>query len=266
MTGTSDDPAGRGPFADRVYIVTGASRGIGLATVRALVGRGAKVAMLARNPEILAAAAAEIGPASLPIAVDVGERAEVFAAFDRVASELGRLDGVVNNVGANFVSRVEFLTEAWVMAQVRANFLGVVYGSQAAIPHLRRSGGGRIVNVGSATVRHPDEFPFLSIYAATKAAAVRFTEELRREVRQDGIGVTLFSPGSTETTFGEGADPVEAQTAFQAWLQMGPNSDGLLDVDTVGGAIADCFALPPGAAFDFVELRPNRPTPKMLRI
>jgi NAD(P)-dependent dehydrogenase (short-subunit alcohol dehydrogenase family) len=256
---------GERPFAGRAYIVTGASRGIGLATVRALAGRGARVAMLARNAEILHRAAGEFGPSVLPIAVDVGERAPLFAAFDRAVSEFGRLDGVVNNVGASFVSRIEALTEAWVMNQVRANFLGVVYGSQAAIPHLRRTGGGRIVNIGSATVRHPEEFPFLSIYAATKAAAVRFTEELRRELRPDGIGVTLFSPGSTETTFGDG-DPVEAQAAFIRWLEMGPHSDGLLDADTVGSAIADCFALPPGAAFDFVELRPNRPTPKAMRI
>jgi NAD(P)-dependent dehydrogenase (short-subunit alcohol dehydrogenase family) len=253
-------------FSGKVFVVTGASRGIGLATAQALSERGGLVALLARDKLALEAAARALGASALPIIADVGDRNGMFAAFEQVWTQFGRLDGVVNNAGATLVSRVENLTEEGVMAQVRANFLGVVYGSQAAIPYLRRSGGGRIVNVTSATVRHPEEFPFLSIYAATKAAAERFSQELRQEVKADNIGVTVFSPGSTDTTFGQGADPVEAGAALEKWLEMGPDSDGLLSADTMGAAIADCFAIPAGAAYDFVELRPNVPTPKTLRV
>ncbi len=254
------------PLTGQCFVVTGASRGIGRATARALSDRGGAVALLARDSPALRDAAGEIGSSALAIPVDVGDRNGMFAAFEQAWSTFGRLDGVVNNAGATLVSRIENLTEAGIMAQLRANFLGVVYGSQGAIPYLRRTGGGRIVNVTSATVRHPEEFPFLSIYAATKAAAERFSEELRQEVKGDGIGVTVFSPGSTDTAFGQGADPAEALAALEKWREMGPDSDGLLTAETVGRAIADCFALPAGAAFDFVELRPNRPTPKALRV
>ena len=252
-------------FDGRVYIVTGASRGIGFATAKRLAAQGARVALFARGADV-AAAAASIGDGAIGIAVDVGERDPMFAAFERTVQAFGRLDGVVNNAGATMVCRIENLSEAAIMLQIKANFLGVVYGSQAAIPYLRKNGGGRIVNVTSATARHPEEFPHLSIYAATKMAAERFTFELREEVKGDNIGVTAFSPGTADTTFGAAASAEEAEAGFKRWLDMGPNSDGMMTTDTVAEAIVNCLALPDGTAFDFVELRPNRPTPKLLRI
>ena len=185
-------------FNGKVYIVTGASRGIGFATAKRLVEAGARVALLARGADAVVEAAASLGEAAVGIGVDVGERDSMLAAFDRTVATFGRLDGVVNNAGATMVCRIENLSEAAVMGQINANFLGVVYGSQFAIPHLRRVGGGRIVNVTSATARHPEEFPYLSIYAATKMAAERFTFELREEVKEDNIGVTCFSPGTAD--------------------------------------------------------------------
>ncbi len=253
-------------FHDRVYIVTGASRGIGFATAKLLVEKGARVALLARNADQVAAAAASIGDAALGIGVDVGDSAGMGSAFDQTVAAFGRLDGVVNNAGATMVCRIENLTEDAIMLQIKANLLGVIYGSQFAIPHLRKAGGGRIVNVTSATVRHPEEFPLLSIYGATKAAAERFTFELRNEVKADNIGVTCFSPGTAETTFGAALNAEEAAEGFRRWLDMGPHSDGMMAVETVAQAIVNCLSLPDGTAFDFVELRPNRPTPKALRI
>jgi NAD(P)-dependent dehydrogenase (short-subunit alcohol dehydrogenase family) len=253
-------------LSGKAYIVTGASRGIGLATARVLADRGARVGMIARNREAIDAAAAGIGEGALGLAVDVGERGPMLAAFEQAATFFGRLDGVINNAGATMVCRIEHLTEDAVMLQVKANFLGIVYGSQAAIPHLRRNGGGRIVNITSATARHPEEFPHLSIYAATKMAAERFTFELREEVKADNIGVTCFSPGTAETSFGAAASQEEAEAGFRKWLEMGPYGDGMMNPETVAEAIVNCLALPDGLAFDFVELRPNRPTPKALRI
>jgi len=222
--------------------------------------------LFARGADAVAEAAASLGDAAIGIGVDVGERDPMFAAFERTVAAFGRLDGVVNNAGATMVCRIENLSEAAVMTQIKANFLSVVYGSQMAIPHLRKAGGGTIVNVTSATARHPEEFPYLSIYAATKMAAERFTFELRNEVKEDNIGVTCFSPGTADTNFGAAASAEEAAAAYQRWLDMGPDGDGMMKAETMAMAIVNCLTLPSGMAFDFVELRPNKPTPKALRI
>ena len=253
-------------LSGKSYIVTGASRGIGLATARVLASCGGCVALFARDRASVEAAAESVGAAAIGIAVDVGEQKPMFAAFDRVATEFGRLDGAVNNAGATMVCRIENLTEATVMNQVKANFLGIVYGSQAAIRQMRANGGGRIINVTSATARHPEEFAHLSIYAATKMAAERFTAELREEVKADNIGVTTFSPGTTDTSFGAVLNPEEGEAGFRRWLDMGPLCDGIMGAETVAQAIVNCLALPDGVAFDFVELRPNKPTPKAMRV
>jgi len=253
-------------FSGKSYIVTGASRGVGLATAKLLAAGGGRVALFARDPQGVAEAARSIGDAAMAVAVDVGEQKPMFDAFERVAKEFGRLDGLVNNAGATMVCRIENLTEPTVMNQVKANFLGVVFGSQAAIPHMRRSGGGRIINVTSATARHPEEFAHLSIYAATKMAAERFTAELREEVKADKIGVTTFSPGTIDTTFGAVLNADEGAAGFKKWLEMGPLCDGIMETATVARAIVNCFALPDGVAFDFVEIRPNKPTLKAMRV
>jgi len=249
----------------KAFVVTGASRGIGHSVARTLVDRGARVALVARNAADVYAAAAGLGPGAVPIPADVGDRDAIAGAVSHAANVFGELDGIVNNAGATMVCRVENLTEAAIMMQVRVNFLGVVYGSQAAIPHLRRNGGGRIVNVTSAIVRHPDEFPFLSIYAATKAAAERFAFALRDEVKADNIGVTVVSPGSTDTTFGAAASAEEAQQSLRRWIEMGSHSDGAMPPDAVAAVIIQSLELPSSMAFDFVEIRANRPTPKAMR-
>ena len=164
-----------------------------------------------------------------PFAVDVGGRATRFdAAIDRVHRELGRIDGLVNNAGISYASRIEKLRPADVAAQVAVNFLAPVYACQAVIPHLRAQGGGRIVNVSSATVHEEMAFAHLSIYSATKAALEQFSKELRAEVRGDNIAVTTFVPGNTMTGFGGGWDPQAAGEAYAAWLEHGTYWAGMM--------------------------------------
>lgn len=134
--------------------------------------------------------------------------------------------------------------------------------------HLRAQGGGRIVNVTSEAAHRSCPFPHLSIYAATKAAAERFTEDLREEVKKDNIGVTTFAPGSTATDFGaeQNWNVEEVRAAYDAWTATGGVDDGIMQSDAVGEAIVRCLELPMGSAFDFVEMRPNRPSTKTLRV
>ncbi len=248
-----------GSLSGQAYIVTGGSRGIGLAAAVSMAARGARVALFARNAEALQRAAERIGPAARPVAVDVGDRVALMTAIDDTAAAFGRLDGIINNAGLSLASPVEKLDPAEVVAQVNVNLLAVIYASQAIIPHLKRQGGGRIINVSSATVRHAGEFSLLSIYAATKAGVERFSVELREEVKADNIGITVFSPGGTETAFGSDWRPEMAAAAFEVWLKSATEFDGIMASEPVGEAIARCLEAPPGAAFDYVELRPNKP-------
>jgi NAD(P)-dependent dehydrogenase (short-subunit alcohol dehydrogenase family) len=249
--------------AGKVVVVTGGSRNIGLASAKALATRGYKLAILARSAASLAKAAETIDGDVLPIAVDVTDRDALFAAFERVAGHFGRIDGLINNAGVAHLGSVEHLDAAKVVEQVNLNFLATVFGCQGIIPHLRRQGGGRIVNISSAASKF-EIFSHLAIYAATKAAVNRFTDELRQEMHGENIGVTTFIPGDTTTSFGFGWDPVLVKAAYDRWLERGSFFNGSMDVDVVGGAVATCFDVPGDVAYDVVLLRPVGRFPKAM--
>jgi len=250
---------------DKVIVVTGASKGIGLATAVSLWKRGAKVALIARRRAPLEAAVADLkSERSLAVVADVCDRAAIATALGRVVQVFGRLDGLVNNVGFQFARRIELMPEAEVRQLIEQNFVSAIFACQAAIPHLRAGGGGRIVNISSSTVRHENEFSHLGLYSASKAALEHFSRELRHELKADGIMVTIFSPGAAATGSVANFDPQALQEAMQDWLTKGPTFDGALQPQTLGEAIAACFEFPPGAAPEFVEVRPSVPTPKML--
>jgi NAD(P)-dependent dehydrogenase (short-subunit alcohol dehydrogenase family) len=249
-----------GSLAGKTFIVTGASRGIGLAAAKSLGRRGGRVALFGRDQAALDLAVSEIGNGALPVAVDIQNRDTLLDAIGNSVAAMGGLDGIVNNAGLSLASKIEELRAEDVATQFNTNVLAAIYACQAVIPHLRRRGGGQIVNIGSASVRHMDEFAYISIYTATKAALERFTKDLREEVKADNIGVTILSPGGTETSFGSGWAPDVAAVAFGEWLRRAPLFDGTMPAEPVGEAIAACFELPPGTAYDFLEIRPNKVT------
>jgi NAD(P)-dependent dehydrogenase (short-subunit alcohol dehydrogenase family) len=243
-------------LAGKVVIVTGAARNIGFETAAALTRRGARVAILGRDRVALDEAAAKLGPAAFPAAVDIADRDALFTSFAQVHEQLGRIDGLVNNAGVSHVGRIEHLKADAVAEQVNVNFVAAVYACQAVIPYLRGQGGGRIVNVSSATVHETMAFAHLSIYSATKAALEHFGKELREEVRGDGISVTTFVPGNTKTSFGAHWDNEAVREAYAEWLDYGTYWGGMMEPEIVGEAIAACFDVPPGCTLDFVYLRP----------
>jgi NAD(P)-dependent dehydrogenase (short-subunit alcohol dehydrogenase family) len=255
----------RSYLENQVIAVTGASRGIGLATARSLLERGARVALIARNRAPLEAAVAALNSQrALAVSADACDRASIGAALETVVRTFGRLDGLVNNVGFQFARRIEIMPEAEVRRLIDLNFVSAIFATQAAIPHLRASGGGRIVNVSSSTVRHENEFSHVGLYSASKAALEHFSRELRHELKPDKILVTVFSSGAAATGSVANFDPQALQEAMQDWLSKGAMFDGALQPHTIGEAIAACFEFPPGAAPEFVEVRPSMPTPKML--
>ena len=140
----------------------------------------------------------------------------------------GRIDGLVNNVGFQFARRMEIMPESEIRQLIELNFVSAIFACQAAIPHLRAAGGGRIVNISSSTVRHANEFSHVGMYSASKAALEHFSRELRHELKADRIMVTVFSSGAAATGSVANFDPQALAEAMQDWLGKGPIFDGAL--------------------------------------
>ena len=248
---------------DKVYIVTGGSKGFGLAIAKSLVAQGAKVGLVSRNQEGLDKAVLEIGSDyALGIAADVGHRDEITEAFSKIKEHFGRLDGLINNAGLASPSTIENLDESQVITQVNVNFLGTVFCCQAVIPLLRGGDNPRIVNISSASAWHYDEMSHLSIYAATKAAVERFSRDLRVELQSDGIGVTCIRPGAAWTSFADGWESEALTAGMEAWHDTGTYMDVGMEVEHVGDAVAYAVSQPVGVAIDLLEIRPNILTAK----
>ena len=248
---------------DKVFIVTGGSRGFGLAIAKSLVARGARVGLLSRNQEGLDNAVREIGSDhAFGVTSNVAQREDITAAFTQIKQHFGRLDGLVNNAGMARPNKVENLIEQEVLMQVNTNFLGTVFCCQACIPLLRGADNPRIVNISSASAYHYDEMSHLSIYAATKAAVERFTRDLREELQADNIGVTCVRPGGAWTNFADAWDADALMAGMEAWRNEGVYMDTGMEAANVGDAVAYAVMQPPGVAVDLLEIRPNVLTPK----
>ncbi|QZP09167.1 SDR family NAD(P)-dependent oxidoreductase [Caenibius sp. WL] len=248
----------------KVVLVTGGARNMGFHAAAGLVRRGAKVAILARGREAVEEAAQALGGDVLPIAAEVTDPAQIAEALRQTAERFGGIDGIVNNAGVAYPNAIEKLDEAQVREQTAVNFLAPIFAARAVIPYLRQRGGGRIVNISSATTRAPGSFGHLSIYGATKAGLEYFTEQLRHEVQKDNIAVTCFIPGDTSTGFGRAWAPEAVQAAYADWLDQGPYWNGMMPVEVVGEEIAHMFDLPNNVTFEVTMLRPVGQLPKTL--
>lgn len=246
-----------------VYIVTGGSRGFGLAMAQNLVDAGARVGITGRDQASLDDAVEALGAeVALGVVADVGSRAAVRAAFTKIVEHFGRLDGVINNAGLARPNKVENLSEDEVLLQVNTNFVGTVNCCQVAIPMLRGAQNPRIINISSASAWHYDEMSHLSIYASTKAAVERFTRDLYLELQHDGIGVTCIRPGGAGTGFADAWELEPATVALTAWLDSGTYMSTGMDTTHVANAVRYALEQPPGVAVDLLEVRPNRLNPK----
>ena len=140
-------------LANRIVVVTGASRGMGRSISATFAAEGAKVAMLARDGEALAEAAREIGASAMPVSCDVSDPNAVRAAFAAIEATLGGIDVLINNAAVANPQLIEEADDRLAQREVAVNLLGPLYCSRAAIPSMRRSGGGDIINVSSESDR-----------------------------------------------------------------------------------------------------------------
>jgi NAD(P)-dependent dehydrogenase (short-subunit alcohol dehydrogenase family) len=193
--------------SDQVIVITGASSGIGLATARAAVRRGARVVVAARSERALSVLVAELGGGrgnAVAVVADVGVEADVERIADAAVQHFGGFDTWVNNAAGSVYGNCLDVTIDDMKRVIDTNFWGLVYGSRIACRHLRTRGGA-LINVGSEVSDRA--VPLQGIYSASKHAVKGWTESLRAELEYESapISVSLIKPGPIDTPYAEHA-------------------------------------------------------------
>ena len=184
-------------MTEKVWFITGTSRGFGREWAIAALERGDKVAATARDTATLDDLAEKYGDALLPIQLDVTDRDADFAAVKQAHDHFGRLDIVVNNAGYGHFGFIEELSEQEARDQIETNVFGALWVTQAALPYLRAQRSGHIIQVSS--IGGITAFQNVGIYHASKWALEGFSQALAQEVAPFGIHVTLIEPGGFST-------------------------------------------------------------------
>ena len=212
----------------RVVLVTGGSRGLGLAIARELLRQGATVAICARDRDTLDRAWADLargGGTVLAVPCDVTSAEAVARMVGEVTARLGPVDAVINNAGTIAVGPVEAMDLEDFRNAMDVNFWGALHTILAVLPEMRRRGAGRIVNV--ASIGGKISVPHLVPYSASKFALVGLSEGLRAELRGDGIEVTTICPGLMRTGSPRHAWFTGRHRAEYAWFSVSDSLPGL---------------------------------------
>jgi 3-oxoacyl-[acyl-carrier protein] reductase len=229
-------------------IVTGGTKGIGLAIVESLLERGAKVLLCARQADEVGRCVAGLrqrfADRVFGTACDVSVAGQVGELFVKAEESFGGVDLLINNAGVGGFKNVEETTvEDWHRI-VGTNLSGVFFCSREALPRMKRRGGGYIINIGSLAGKQA--MAGAAAYCATKFALVGFSEALMQEVRNEHIRVSYVMPGSVNTAFGGHPEQDPAATWKLLPEDVAQVVIGLLEMD-------------PRALPSRVELRPSEP-------
>lgn len=244
--GSSKDLAVEARLPGKVAVVTGASRGIGLAIASALAAEGCSVVISGRKQDTLKQAENEIresaatGGRVIPVVCDVRDPEAVSRMLGVVAQEFGKLDILVNNAGTSQpmlpIERTSL--ELW-REMVDTNLTGMFLVTKAALPLMQR--GGTIINTLSAASR--TAFPNFAAYNSSKYGALGLTLSLREDLKKRGIRVTALMPGATDTDI---------------WKQVWPEAprEKMMDPDTVASLVLEAVVLSPRANLSELALDP----------
>ena len=238
----------------RVALVTGASSGIGAATAVSLAAAGARVAVAARRSDRLSELVERVrhrAGEAIAVAADVADRVSAQRMVAQTVERFGRLDIVVNNAGLMILAPfTDGDPDDW-RRMVDVNLIGLINVTHAAIPHLRRSGRGDIVNISSVAGRFA--FATGAVYTATKFAVVGFSDTLRRELVGDKIRVTLLEPGAVQTELVEHVTDEASRKRLADWQATMRQ----LQPDDIAAAILYAISQPPHVAVSELLVRPT---------
>lgn len=236
-----------GPLNGKAALLTGGTRGIGHAIARALIVEGVDVCLTGRTAarvERVASELSEIGPGrTVGVACEVSSHDDCRRAVSAAVEAFGRLDYLVNNAGVGIFAPVPEMDPADFRRVIETNVIGVFNMCHTAIPAMRRTGGGSIVNISS--LAGTNAFAGGAAYNASKFGLNGFSEALMQDVRYDSIRVSYVMPGSVATEFG-GNEP-------------GAGADWKLLPDDVAEAVLDILRFPSRALASRIELRPSQP-------
>ncbi|WP_407430651.1 SDR family NAD(P)-dependent oxidoreductase [Arcticibacter sp.] len=183
----------------KVWLITGASKGLGLTLAKKLLQAGHKVAATSRNTTSLINAVDFEGDAFLPLAVELGSDGHVAAAIQQTHEKFGRIDVVVNNAGYGIGGSIEELTDKETRDSFEINVFGMLNVIRHVLPIMRKQGSGHIINISSIAGIAPATG--WSVYGATKHAVIGLTEVLAEDVKALGIKATVIAPGAFRTNF-----------------------------------------------------------------
>lgn len=243
-----------GKLNGKVAIVTGASAGIGEATAIALAAEGAKVALVARRGDRLAALAQRIATAggeALPIVADITDDTQIPTLVDKTKTTWGQIDILINNAGIALLGEIAKSDPADWRRMIDLNLLALMNLTHAVLPTLQAQGAGHIVNISSVagrTVRVG-----IGGYNVSKWGVNAFSEVLRQEVSAQNIRVTVIEPGMVKTEISNNiSDPIAKQRSEERWQSITP-----LESEDIAAAIVYAVTQPPRVNVNEILIRPT---------
>jgi NAD(P)-dependent dehydrogenase (short-subunit alcohol dehydrogenase family) len=250
------------PLFGKIALVTGAGGGLGKQVAMQLLQAGAKVAVLGRTTERLEQLGAKFGDAVLPVQADVSNPDSVRAAFNSIDQHFGELDILINNAAIYSPFLIDEASDEQLQSIVNINLLGTAYCMREAAKRMKPKGSGDIINISSESARNP--FPYLTMYAASKAALENLSAGLRNELAPHGIRVMIFRSGTmtgadANASAATWSDAQLAQ-AMAAWKQSGhlAYAGSGLDTAIMASAVLNALTLPREATTDIIEVRSSQ--------
>jgi NADP-dependent 3-hydroxy acid dehydrogenase YdfG len=244
-----------GSLDGKVTIITGASSGIGEATAKLFAAEGAKVALWARRADRLGEIEKQIeadGGEALPIEIDITDHGKVEAAMAEVNGQYGGVHHLINNAGVMLLGAVEGWDIAQWQRMIEVNLLGLLYCTREALPFIRDSGGGHIVNVSSVAGRTANFGS--AVYNMTKWGVTGFSEALRQEALNSGIRVTCVEPGFVDTEL-QGHN--EHPTVVEATEKMREEIGKVLEAEDIARGILYACAQAEHVNVNEILIRPT---------